>query len=89
MALGQPTNWGHGRDVPGAIVETPYRCGHFCYSPVVFRLHLNEAKAEQHRHVCRMPPKRIVEVLRMPSSLRYNERHDDERGQYVEGYLSA
>lgn len=67
-------NWGHSWVVLGVIVELPFRPGHFYCLPVLFRLYLNKAKAEQHRRVYRTRPELAVEMLRMLCSHRKNKR---------------
>lgn len=42
-------NWGHSWVVLGAIVELPFRPGHFYCLPILFRLYLNKTKAVRRR----------------------------------------
>jgi len=59
------TNWGHSWVVLGVIVQLPFRRGHYYCLPVLFRLYLNKARAEQHRRVYRTRPELAVQMLRL------------------------
>jgi hypothetical protein len=57
------TNWGHSWVVLGVIVRFPLWPGRpFCL-PILFRLYLNKAKAQQHRRKYRTRPELAVEML--------------------------
>jgi len=56
-------NWGHSWVVLGVIVELPFRPGHCFCLPILFRLYLNKAKAQQHRRVYRTRPELAVDLL--------------------------
>ena len=57
------TNWGHSWVVLGVIVRFPlWPERPFCL-PILFRLYLNKAKAQEHRRVYRTRPELAVEML--------------------------
>jgi len=68
------TNWGHSWVVLGVIVQFPFRRGHYYCLPVLFRLYLNKAKAEQHRRVYRTRPELAVQMLRLLCEHREKQR---------------
>ena len=47
----------------GVIVELPFRPGHYYCLPILFRLYLNQKKADKHRRVYRTRPELAVEML--------------------------
>ncbi|EAQ77139.1 hypothetical protein DSM3645_29232 [Blastopirellula marina DSM 3645] len=67
-------NWGHSWVVLGVIVELPFRPGHYYCLPILFRLYLNKAKANQHRRVYRTRPELAVQMLGTLCSHRKNRR---------------
>ncbi|EAQ78899.1 hypothetical protein DSM3645_27503 [Blastopirellula marina DSM 3645] len=67
-------NWGHSWVVLGVIVELPFRPGHYYCLPILFRLYLNKAKANQHRRVYRTRPELAVQMLDTLCSHRKNRR---------------
>lgn len=67
-------NWGHSWVVLGVIVELPFRRGHYFCLPILFRLYLNQAKAEKHRRVYRTRPELAVQLLSTLCKHRENQR---------------
>lgn len=57
------TTWGHSWVVLGAIVELPFRRGHYYFLPLLFRLYLNKKSAAKHRRAYRTRPELAVEML--------------------------
>lgn len=56
-------NWGHSWVVLGAIVELPFRKGHYFCLPILFRLYLRKTEATKSRRVHRTRPELAVELL--------------------------
>jgi hypothetical protein len=67
-------NWGHRWVVVGAIVELPFRPGHYYCLPILFRLYLNKKKAARHRRVYRTRPELAVAMLEVLCKHRQNKR---------------
>jgi len=68
------TNWGHSWVVLGLIVHFPlWPRRPFCL-PILFRLYLNKAKAQQHRRRYRTRPELAVEMLGVLCRHRKNRR---------------
>ena len=67
-------NWGHSWVVLGVIVELPFRPGHYFCLPILFRLYLNQAKAQRHRRVYRTRPELAVQMLSTLCKHRENRR---------------
>jgi DDE superfamily endonuclease len=68
------TNWGHSWVVLGVIVQLPFRPGHYYCLPILFRLYLNQARAEKHRRRYRTRPELAVEMLRVLCNHREKRR---------------
>lgn len=67
-------NWGHSWVVLGAIVEFPFRKGHFYCLPILFRLYLNKSGAAKHRRTYRTRPELGVAMLEVLCGHRENRR---------------
>jgi hypothetical protein len=68
------TNWGHSWVMLGAIVELPFRRGHYYFLPLLFRLYLNKKSAAKHRRAYRTRPELAVAMLTLLSNHRKNRR---------------
>jgi hypothetical protein len=68
------TNWGHSWVVLGAIVEFPFRPGHYYCLPILFRLYLNKKSALKHRRAYRSRPELAVEMLKLLCKHRKSQR---------------
>lgn len=67
-------NWGHSWVVLGAIVEFPFRKGHYYCLPILFRLYLNKSGAAKHRRTYRTRPELGVAMLEVLCGHRKNRR---------------
>lgn len=67
-------NWGHSWVVLGAIVEFPFRRGHYYCLPILFRLYLNKSGAVKHRRTYRTRPELGVAMLEVLCGHRKNRR---------------